>query len=349
MEGLKEQWKEQEEAEVDEQGPENSETGEESSDVEKNKTLASFDPFVSGDSNSLNNVKNESERVGLITENVQLVREAYLESLYQKAPSEGFYCPNCKTCIQKILILDTVREEAIEEIQENTTIQEGEVQEAGSNKRLEILKCIVYGGLIEFITSLIIVISAASVDATPVSILAVSAANLLGGLLILDLHIKDMKSEQPRGNNQTNECEDRYYEVLGKRENYFLHACVVLLSYIILGLVPPLTYGFTFSMSNNNKDVTMAVVAGASALCITLLSIAKTYIQKPNNNTYFTYLQTVYYYLSIAFVGSMLSHFYGGLVKGFLEKHAWFGSQSSSFSLIVPDMSTNQKPRFGSY
>ncbi|KAI9085243.1 hypothetical protein K1719_032766 [Acacia pycnantha] len=267
MEGLKKQWKEQQEAEVDEQGPENSETGDDSSDVEKNKTSASFDPIVSGDSNSLNNVKNESERVGLITENVQLVREAYLESLYQKAPSEGFYCPNCKTCIQKVLILDTVREETNEEIQENTTIQEGEVQEAGSNKRLEILKSIVYGGLIESIAR----------------------------------------------------------------------------------LVPPLMYGLTFSMSNNNKDVTMAVVAGASALCITLLSIAKAYIQKPNNNTYFTYLQTVVYYLYIALVGDVLSHFYGGLVKGFLEKHDWFGSQSSSFSLIVPDMSTDQKLRFGSY
>ncbi|XP_054780805.1 membrane protein of ER body 2-like [Prosopis cineraria] len=161
-----------------------------------------------------------------------------------------------------------------------TTTQTGVIHVSGSSRTWEILKSIEYGGLVEYIASLSIVTSSASSDATTLNILVLSLANLIGGLLIHVHNIWDLKSEQPKTNNEENASVDRYYEVLGKRENFFLHACITISSFIIFGLVPPLVYAFTFYESNN-KDLKLAAVAGASAICITLLSIAKAYIQRP--------------------------------------------------------------------
>ncbi|XP_054779834.1 membrane protein of ER body 1-like [Prosopis cineraria] len=135
----------------------------------------------------------ESEKVDIITENERSVKELYLESLYQKPPTQGFYCPNCKACVQKVLIL----EETIQEIPE-------------SNKKWEILKSIVFGGLMESVISLVIVISATIADySCTAHILTLSLANLMGGHVILIFYkMVGLKSEQPRGNNQTGECLD---------------------------------------------------------------------------------------------------------------------------------------------
>ncbi|CBI29527.3 unnamed protein product, partial [Vitis vinifera] len=54
-----------------------------------------------------------------------------------------------------------------------------------NSKKWEILKSIVYGGLIESITSLSIVTSAAGADATTLNILALGLANLIGGLFVI--------------------------------------------------------------------------------------------------------------------------------------------------------------------
>ncbi|XP_028766983.1 membrane protein of ER body-like protein [Neltuma alba] len=511
------------------------------SDIEKkNITLPSSDPIIYRDATLPKNVAVESERVGVITENIQLAKELYLESLYLKPPTQGFYCPNCRACIQKVLILDPVREEPDtpaqshpqferfrcstcfsflipigswvlpwlvrdkEEVTEDapktkvpppeevpphsgsqmlqpepiitdgahktqedeqgpdgsrtkpsrwgvlasasaiavqkkpevdiskiperrpaengvdgastdlshqiidvpegeqgpdgsrakpsqwgllasasaiaipkkpqvdiskipeqqkpideaadvgvsteplgsttsaSTTTAGAVQEPGSGKTWDIPKSIVYGGLIESIASLSIVASSASADATTLSILALSLANLIGGLFILVHHMWDLKSEQ----QGTNELVDRYYLSLGKRENFYLHVFIATLSFIIFGIVPPLVYGLTF-YEINNKDLTLVAVAGASVICITLLSIAKTYIQRPNS--YLTYLKTVIYYLSTGALSSVLSYLAGVLIRKLLEKLG-FGSESSlGFTLTLPEMSITEKPRFGSY
>ncbi|XP_028765276.1 membrane protein of ER body-like protein, partial [Neltuma alba] len=206
----------------------------------------------------------------------------------------------------------------------------------------EILKSIVYGGLLESIASLGIVTSSASSDATTLNILVLSLANLIGGLFILVHNIWDLKSEQPRTSNETNARVDRYYQVLGKREHFYLHVFIAILSFIIFGLVPPVVYAFTFTESNN-KDLKLAAVAGASAICITLLSIGKAYIQRPN-----TYLKTVLHYLSTGALTSVVSYLAGELVKELIEKLGWFDTKRSSFTLLLPEMSV-EKPRFGSY
>ncbi|KAI9085266.1 hypothetical protein K1719_032789 [Acacia pycnantha] len=473
----------------------------------KNITSPSSDLVIPRDVTPLYNVTIESERAGIITENIQLVKELYLESIYQKTPAQGFYCPNCRSCIQKVLILDTVRQEpdapaqpppfdrfrcptcfsvlillgswvfpcwmrdkedpsyrAIEipedeqgpegssikrggdlasasaiatlkkppaevsktpaqqkpvevvvhddasadpsyraiEIPEDeqgpegssikrggdlasasaiatlkkppaevsktpaqqkpvevvvhddasaepigsTTsapaITTGAVQEPGSSKTWDILKSFVYGGLIESIASLSIVTSSASADATTLSILSLSLANVIGGLFVLVHHIWDLKSEQ----QSTNEHVDRYYLSLGKRENFYLHVCIAILSFIIFGFVPPLVYGLTL-YETNEKDLTLVAVAGASVICITLLSITKTYIQRPN--TYLSYLKTVIYYLSTGALTAIIAYLAGVLIRKLLEKLGFSSESSLGFNLMQPEMSFIVKPRFGSY
>ncbi|XP_028765274.1 uncharacterized protein LOC114723266 [Neltuma alba] len=84
-----------------------------------------------------------------------------------------------------------------------STTTAGAVQEPGSGKTWDIPKSIVYGGLIESIASLSIVASSASADATTLSILALSLANLIGGLFILVHHMWDLKSSNKAQMNFT--------------------------------------------------------------------------------------------------------------------------------------------------
>ncbi|XP_054780802.1 uncharacterized protein LOC129288310 [Prosopis cineraria] len=471
------------------------------SDIEKkNVASPSSDPIIPMYSTSPKYANIESERIGIITENVQLVKELYLESLYQKPPTQGFYCPNCRACIQKVLILDTVREEPgvpaqplppldrfrcstcfsflipmsswlfpglacdgedvpettvpapdqvppdsgsqtlqpepiisdgasktqedeqvpdgsstqpsrwgvlasasaiamqkrpqvdiskipeqqrpleevvdegvsidssyqaieipedepgpdgsgakpsrwrllasasafaipkkpqadISKIPEQKPVEEvvrdgvsteplaittpaptttaGEVQEPGSSKTWDILKSIVYGGLVESIASLSIVASSASADAATLSIIALSLANLIGGLFILVHHIWDLK---PRNQVQMKLWIDTIFPWGRGKISIFI------------------SYGLTF-YEVNNKNVALAAVAGAAVICITLLAITKTYIQRPN--TYIPYLKTVLYYLSTGALTSVISYLAGVLIRELLEKLG-IGSESSS-------------------
>lgn len=162
---------------------------------------------------------------------------------------------------------------------------------------------------------------------------------------LLPRQIWDLKSEQST-DGETNTHVDKYYQVLGKRNHFYLHMFLAILSFIIFGLVPPLIYAFTFNDETNNKDLKLAAVAAASAICITLLSLAKAYIQRPN--TYATYLKTVLYYLSSGAMTSVVTYLVGKLIKEFIENVGWFDTKSSSFTLLLPEMSS-EKPRFGYY
>ncbi|XP_027337097.1 membrane protein of ER body-like protein [Abrus precatorius] len=215
-----------------------------------------------------------------------------------------------------------------------------------SNKTWEILKSIVYGGLNESLASLSVVTSAASADATTLNIVALAIANLIGGLFVLGHNLGELKAENPkRAENSTEEAVvDRYNELLGQRENFFLHAFVAILSFIVFGLVPPVVYGFSF-LESDDKDFKLAAVAGASLLCITMLSIGKAYIKRPNS--YLTYFQTVLYYVTTGAVASVLSYLAGDLVKTLVEKLGWFES-TPPFALQIPRINVPQ-PGSGSY
>ncbi|XP_019449002.1 PREDICTED: membrane protein of ER body 1-like isoform X2 [Lupinus angustifolius] len=211
---------------------------------------------------------------------------------------------------------------------------------------MEIVKSIVYGGLTESLASLTVFTSAASADATILSIVALVLANLISGLFIFVHDLGELKGEEPkRAENKKEASVDRYNELLGQRKNLYLHAFITIISFIVFGLVPPAVYGFSFHENGDKDFKKLIAVVVASLLCITLLSIAKAYTQK--SNTFVAYFKTVIYYVSSGAVCLVLSYLAGDLVKKLLEKVSWL-EPSSNFGLHVQGMSV-QKTEWSSY
>ncbi|XP_059667358.1 membrane protein of ER body-like protein isoform X2 [Cornus florida] len=194
---------------------------------------------------------------------------------------------------------------------------------------LDIIKSIVYGGLIESITSLGVVSSAAGADASTLNVLALGLANLIGGLFLIGHNLWDMKndSSESASNQATNQV-NRYQELLGRRENFFLHATVAVLSFLVFGILPPVVFGFSFRESDNS-DYKLLAVAAASLLCIIILAIGKAYIQRPAKS----YIKTVLYYVIMGFMASGVSYVVGTLIKELLEKLGLF---QSSLDVAIP-------------
>lgn len=140
----------------------------------------------------------------------------------------------------------------------------------------------------------------------------------------------------------TNKPEDRYQQLLGRRENFLLHAMVVVLSFLIFGSMPLVIYGFSFCKSDN-RDLKIAAVAGSSLACIILLSVVKVHVQKPPKS----YMKTMLYYVSIGLMTSGLSYAVGDLLKKVLVN---LNSFDSNLDLTVPFLETNVvKSRWESY
>ncbi|KAI7984079.1 Membrane protein of ER body-like protein [Camellia lanceoleosa] len=199
------------------------------------------------------------------------------------------------------------------------------------SKTLEILKSVVYGGLMESMTSLSVVSSAAAADATTMNIVAMGLANLIGGLFIIGPNLRELRNE-----------ESRYKVLLGQTNNFLLHATVAVLAFLIFGLIPPVTYGFSFRQTDD-KDLKLVVVATTSLLCIAILAIGKAYIQKKPNS----YIKTVLYYIGMAVMASGISYAAGELIKRLVEKLGWFDS-SVAVTLSVPQVQS-VNPAWGSY
>ncbi|XP_050207123.1 membrane protein of ER body-like protein [Mercurialis annua] len=194
--------------------------------------------------------------------------------------------------------------------------------EPRNHKGLEILKSIAYGGLTESVTSLGVVTSAASADATTLNILALALANLVGGLFIIAHNIRELRKEQQRESN-TDPTNERYRELLGKRKNFILHTTVAILSFLVFGSVAPVVYGSSFRKSDN-KEYKLAAVTAASLFCIIILAICKAYARKslPKN-----YIKIVMYYAVVGFAVSGVSYLSGQLIRKLLENFALFKSE----------------------
>ncbi|XP_059663677.1 membrane protein of ER body-like protein [Cornus florida] len=199
--------------------------------------------------------------------------------------------------------------------------------ETKGSKTLDILKSIVYGGLVESIASLSVVSSAAAADATTLNIVALGLANLIGGLFIIGQKLLELKNDQ-------------YEELLGGK--CLLHAIVALLSFLLFGLIPPVTYAFSFWKSDN-KDLKLVAVAAASLLCIVILACGKAYVRKPPK----PYTKTLLSYVCNAILVSGVSYAVGYLIKELMEKLGWFDS-SVDVTLSIPDTRSGN-PAWGSY
>ncbi|KAG8387273.1 hypothetical protein BUALT_Bualt02G0004200 [Buddleja alternifolia] len=193
------------------------------------------------------------------------------------------------------------------------------------SKTLEILKCIVYGGLMEAIASLGVVSSAAASDATTLNIIAIGVAIVISGLIIFGQNLMDLK------NDGSIENSNKYQELLGRRGHFLLHSTFAIVSFLIFGLIPPMVYGFTFRESDN-KDYKILAVAIASFACIVLLAIAKAYVKTERRFT--EYVKTVTYYMTMAISVSGLGYAAGDLFKLLMERVGWFEPSTPATSMM---------------
>lgn len=180
----------------------------------------------------------------------------------------------------------------------------------------EVLKSIVYGGLIESITSLGVISSAAGAKTSTLNVVALGLANLIGGFFVILHDLSELKSGPPA--NQHDEQTGRYWKLLGRKSNFGLHATVAIMSYIFFGLLPPIIYGFSFRERDIKEDKLIAV-ASSSLLCIALLSIGKAYVSEPKS-----YIKTFLYYIGLGFSASGLSFVAGVLIHRFLDQLGLF-------------------------
>ncbi|XP_050904766.1 membrane protein of ER body-like protein isoform X3 [Lathyrus oleraceus] len=214
------------------------------------------------------------------------------------------------------------------EPQTQVGIREQRRDEIVEPKKWEIVKSIVYGGLVESITSLGIVSSAVSSGVTPLNIIALGFANLIGGLFILAHNLKDLKDSHARGEQVQSNARDRYQELLGQRSNFVFHAVIAVFSFLIFGSVPLIIYGVLINKSYYD-EVKLAIVAASSVACIILLTIGKVYTQRPPKS----YFKTVLYYVSMALAASGLSFIAGKLIKDVIDK---FSKSESGFAIAMP-------------
>ncbi|XP_073131411.1 membrane protein of ER body-like protein isoform X2 [Henckelia pumila] len=232
----------------------------------------------------------------------------------------------------------TVSEETVgEQLTSQISVAVSETTEGHKNSAIELVKSIVYGGLAESITSLSVVSSAAGADITTLNIIALGLANLIGGFSVICHNLCKLRSDRidqhsDQVSHQVTDQKDRYEELLGRRENFLLHAMVVILSYLISGSLPAVAYGFPFRV-NDDKELKLLVVGATSFLCITVLAIGKAYVCRPPK----TYVKTVMTYVVLGFTASGISYVAGVLIKRILEKLGLFQS-SSVVNLILSEM-----------
>ncbi|CAN6901016.1 unnamed protein product [Brassica oleracea] len=186
---------------------------------------------------------------------------------------------------------------------------------------LDILKSIVYGGLIESITSFGVVSSAAASGTSTLNVMALGLANLFSGLFLIIYNLYGLVMSEPffphaHIDNATDMKDkiDPYEQMLGNRNNVALHCIVVVVSFIFFGVIPPLFYGFSFK-TTDNRYYEAAVFVAASLLCVITLSFGKAHAFKKDK------LKTVAVYTGIAIGASAFSCIASQHVRGLLEKY----------------------------
>ncbi|KAG6414669.1 hypothetical protein SASPL_122042 [Salvia splendens] len=103
--------------------------------------------------------------------------------------------------------------------------------------------------------------------------------------------------------------------------HFLFHSTFVILSYIIFGLVAPVTYGFAFHDSDD-KDYKMLAVAAAGFGCIFVLAIAKAYVK--GIERFGGYVKTILYYVTMAVSASGVAYAAGDLFEKLLDDLGWF-------------------------
>ncbi|KAI4306993.1 hypothetical protein L6164_030227 [Bauhinia variegata] len=171
---------------------------------------------------------------------------------------------------------DTVAVEGVNVTETSTQVLTDEQQRAeiGESQEWEILKSIVYGGLIESIASLGVVSSSVGAGAGTLNIIALGLANLIGGLFILGHNLIELKDDHPGDDLQQTNTQDQYQELLGHPTNFLLHAVVAVLSFLIFGAVPLVVYweasGASYIAGSLIKDLLKKYIDSESSFVLNM-------------------------------------------------------------------------------
>lgn len=139
-----------------------------------------------------------------------------------------------------------------------------------------------------------------------------------------------------------NPSQERYEELLGRRENFTLHAFLAVLSFIIFGSVPLVVYGLLMS-KHYSDEYNIAAVTASSVVCIILLAMGKAYTSTPPKS----YIKTVLHYVSLALATSGVTYIAGDLAKDLLDKIS--GSESGYVLAMPLSDRTRMEPAWMSY
>lgn len=166
------------------------------------------------------------------------------------------------------------------------------------------------------------------------------------------MQLIELRNDQPERSisgetNGEEEDSGRYYRELGERENFKRHVAVTVMSFLLFGMVAPVTYSFSF-LKSGNKDLKLVAVAAASLVSITLLAIGKAYNQKAAN--FYAYFKIVLCFVIPGLMSSGLSYVAGDLINKLMDKTGLFDSSSSSpFTLSLPAGTGIAESRWGLY
>ncbi|XP_024975384.1 membrane protein of ER body 2-like isoform X2 [Cynara cardunculus var. scolymus] len=197
----------------------------------------------------------------------------------------------------------------------------------------EILKSVVYGGLMEVIASLSVVASAVAADAATLTIVALAIANLIGGIFVIGHNLWDLKDDCYKFSTQQI-TRNKYKELLGRVEHFPLHVFFAILSFFVFGIIPPVVYGYSFH-ETNDKDFTIVVVAAASLVCVGLLAIFKAYVDRCTR--FLGYVKTIAYYLTTTIAVSGISYVVGNLVTRLIEDLGLFETIPGVAMSLLPE------------
>ncbi|KAJ0698908.1 putative Ccc1 family protein [Helianthus annuus] len=278
------------------------------------------------------------------------------EKVKPKLATHSMHCPNCRSEITKVILRRKVyrpNEQDPVVVRVPPVPEQKDLVRCFSCSSLftcsgilaEILKSIVYGGLMEVIASLSVVVSAAASNVTTLSIVSLALASLIGGVIIVGHNLWDLKNDCYK-NTSSQETKNattyKYKALLGQVNHFPLHAFFAILSFLMFGMVPPIAYRYSYH-ETKDKEYTLAVVALASLLCVLLLAILKAYI---NKCTVFKYFKTAVYYIIIAVLVSGVSYVVGNLVARLLEEPGWFATSSSGGMPCVPRVTSSYLESF---
>ena len=145
-----------------------------------------------------------------------------------------------------------------------------------------------------------------------------------------------INGQESGADEQREEEVDTYEQVFGDRQNHRLHLTVAIISFLILGLVPPLLYGFTFRKPED-KFLKIPTVTIVSVLCIGLLGVGKAYIEKPENCL--VYVHIIGGCIADAIGTSAVTTFGGELIQNYIDQAGWFDFEPNKVpTLLLPGM-----------